>query len=415
MKIFDKFFKKQPKNSNFAKTLNGFVPIYSQFGTSIYASDVVQQALKCIVDEVKKLNPTHVRYINSDAIPVKSTIQDVLDYPNELMTTSEFLEKVTYLLLMNYNAFILPIYYTWIDDKTKQERRYYEQLYPLNPTQVDFIEDASGELYVKFWFWNGETTTIKYSDVIHIRYNYSVNEYMGGNMMGEPDNQSLLDTLELNKTLLHGIAKSMKASYSVNGIVKYNTLLDDGKTEEALRELENKLKNNESGFLPIDLKSEFTPISKTANLVDDKTLKFVDEKILRHWGIPIDILSAKYSKETYESFYQRSIEPIVKSLSQAFSKKLLTQRERAFGNKIEFYAEDLIFMTMSQKIELVKMLSPTGSIYENEKRTIFGFKPLAELENKRYMSLNWIDVNDASKYQVGKVNVDVVDEEKEVI
>lgn len=415
MKIFDKFFKKQPKNSNFAKTLNGFVPIYSQFGTSIYASDVVQQALKCIVDEVKKLNPTHVRYINSDAIPIKSTIQDVLDYPNELMTTSEFLEKVTYLLLMNYNAFILPIYYTWIDDKTKQERRYYEQLYPLNPTQVDFIEDASGELYVKFWFWNGETTTIKYSDVIHIRYNYSVNEYMGGNMMGEPDNQSLLDTLELNKTLLHGIAKSMKASYSVNGIVKYNTLLDDGKTEEALRELENKLKNNESGFLPIDLKSEFTPISKTANLVDDKTLKFVDEKILRHWGIPIDILSAKYTKETYESFYQRSIEPIVKSLSQAFSKKLLTQRERAFGNKIEFYAEDLIFMTMSQKIELVKMLSPTGSIYENEKRTIFGFKPLAELENKRYMSLNWIDVNDASKYQIGKVNVDVVDEEKEVI
>lgn len=415
MKIFDKFFKKQPKNSNFAKTLNGFVPIYSQFGTSIYASDVVQQALKCIVDEVKKLNPAHVRYINSDAIPIKSTIQDVLDYPNELMTTSEFLEKVTYLLLMNYNAFILPIYYTWIDDKTKQERRYYEQLYPLNPTQVDFIEDASGELYVKFWFWNGETTTIKYSDVIHIRYNYSVNEYMGGNMMGEPDNQSLLDTLELNKTLLHGIAKSMKASYSVNGIVKYNTLLDDGKTEEALRELENKLKNNESGFLPIDLKSEFIPISKSANLVDDKTLKFVDEKILRHWGIPVDILSAKYSKETYESFYQRSIEPIVKSLSQAFSKKLLTQRERAFGNKIEFYAEDLIFMTMSQKIELVKMLSPTGSIYENEKRTIFGFKPLAELENKRYMSLNWIDVNDASKYQVGKVNVDVVDEEKEVV
>ena len=138
MKIFDKFFKKQPKNSNCAKTLNGFVPIYSQFGTSIYASDVVQQALKCIVDEVKKLNPTHVRYINSDAIPIKSTIQDVLDYPNELMTTSEFLEKVTYLLLMNYNAFILPIYYTWIDNKTKQERRYYEQLIDTDGMRGDY-------------------------------------------------------------------------------------------------------------------------------------------------------------------------------------------------------------------------------------------------------------------------------------
>ena len=44
----DKLFRKQPKNSNFAPTLNGFLPIYSQFGTDIYASDVVQQALKCI-------------------------------------------------------------------------------------------------------------------------------------------------------------------------------------------------------------------------------------------------------------------------------------------------------------------------------------------------------------------------------
>lgn len=413
MKIFDKFFKKQPKNSEFAKTLNGFMPIYSQFGTNIYASDVVQQALKCIVDEVKKVNPMHVRYVNSDAIPVKSTVQDVLDYPNDLMTTSEFIEKVTYLLLLNYNVFILPIYYTWIDKKTNVERRSYEQLYPLNPTQVDFIQDDSGELYVKFWFWNGETTTIKYSNVIHIRYNYSLNEYMGGNELGQPDNDALLKTLELNNTLLTGIAKAMKASYSVNGIVKYNTLLDDGKTEQALHDLENKLKNNESGFLPLDLKSEFTPISKTANIIDDKTLKFIDEKILRTWGIPVEILIGNYTKETYESYFQKSIEPLIKAFSQAFTKKLLTPRERSYGNKIEFYAEDLIFMSINQKIELVKLLSPTGSIFENEKRTIFGLKPLKELEGKRYMSLNWINTEDASEYQKGKINIDIVDENKE--
>lgn len=413
MKIFDKFFKKQPKNSKFAKTLNGFIPIYSQFGTNIYASDVVQQALKCIVDEVKKVNPMHVRYVNSDAIPVKSTVQDVLDYPNDLMTTSEFIEKVTYLLLLNYNAFILPIYYTWKDKKTGAERRSYEQLYPLNPTQVDFIQDDSGELYVKFWFWNGETTTIKYSNVIHIRCNYSVNEYMGGNEIGQPDTDALLKTLELNNTLLTGIAKAMKASYSVNGIVKYNTLLDDGKTEQALHDLENKLKNNESGFLPLDLKSEFTPISKTANIIDDKTLKFVDEKILRTWGIPVEVLNGNYTKETYESFFQKSIEPLIKAFSQAFTKKLLTPRERSYGNRIEFYAEDLIFMSIKQKIDLVNLLSPTGSIFENEKRTIFGLKPLEELEGKRYMSLNWINTEDASEYQKSKVNIDVVDEDKE--
>ena len=230
MEWFDRLFRRQPKNTKFAPTLDGWMPIYSQFGTDIYASDVVQQALKCIVDEMKKLTPTHVRYKGNDPVPVKSTVQDVLNNPNALMTTEEFIEKTVWLLLMNYNAFIIPTYYTWIDNRSGAERRYYESLYPINPTQVDFIEDASGKLFVKFWFWNGETTTIPYDDVIHIRYNYSVNQYMGGNQMGQPDHTPLLGTLELNNQLLQGIAKAMNASYSVNGIVKYNTLLDNGST-----------------------------------------------------------------------------------------------------------------------------------------------------------------------------------------
>lgn len=415
MEWFDKLFKRPPKNSKFAPSLDGFLPIYEQFGTNIYASDVVQQALKCIVDEMKKLNPTHVRYKDSDPVPVKgSSIQDVLREPNQLMTTSDFLEKVCWLLLLNYNAFIIPTYYTWIDDKTGAERRYYEALYPIKPTQVDFIEDAGGRLFVKFWFWNGETTTVRYDDVIHIRYNYSVNEYMGGNEMGQPDHQALLETLELNKTLLTGVAKAMKASYAVNAVVKYNTLMDDGKTEKAIRDLERKLKNNESGLLPLDLKTEFSPLPRSVSLVDEATLKFVDGKILRNWKVPLCILTGDYTKEQYEAFYQSALEPLIVAISQAFTKGLFTSREKAFGNKVELYPKDLIFMTMSQTLEMIKQLSPTGALFENEKRVALGLRPLPELEGKRYMSLNWIDANNANQYQVGEdanVNVDIIDKE----
>ena len=129
MSWFSDLFKRGPKNTKFAPSFDGFAPIYSQFGTNIYASDVVQQALKCIVDEIKKLNPSHIRYNDLDPIPVRhSTIQAVLDEPNELMTTVDFLEKTTWLLLLNYNVFIIPTYYTWIDETTGAEKRYYEAL-----------------------------------------------------------------------------------------------------------------------------------------------------------------------------------------------------------------------------------------------------------------------------------------------
>lgn len=414
MKIFDRLFRREPQKTRFAPTFDGYTPIYSQFGTNIYASDVVQQVLKCIVDEIKKLKPVHVKYKGSDTTAVNSDIQKVLDNPNDLMTTSEFLEKVTWLLLMNYNVFIIPTYSTWIDDLTGATQRKYESLYPINPTNVDFIEDETGELFVKFRFWNGYTTTIEYKDLIHIRYNYSISEYMGGNRLGQPDHMPLLKTLELNNDLLNGIAKSMRASYSVNGVVKYNTVLDKGKTERAIRELEQKLKNSESGFLPMDIKGEFIPLKKETALVDDNTLKFIDEKILRNWGVPIDILKGSYSKETYESYYQKCLEPIIIAYSQAFTKKLFTERQKDFKNKIEFYPKELIFLTMQQKIDLVNLLSPTGALFENEKRTMFGLEPLAELEGERYMSLNWINSNNASEYQVGKnEKIDIVDEMKE--
>ena len=411
----DKLFRKGPKDKKFASTFDGFMPIYTQFGTNIYASDVVQQALKCIVDEMKKLNPTHVRYKGNDPVPVKGNVQDILDNPNQIMTTSEFLEKTVWLLLMNYNAFIIPTFYTWVDEKTGAERRYYDALYPINPTQVDFIEDAAGRLFCHFWFWNGYDTTIAYDDLIHVRYNFSVNQYMGGNEFGQPDHQALLGTLQLNDDLLKGVAKAMQASYAINGIVKYNTIMDNGKTEAALKELENKLRNSESGFLPLDLKAEFTPLERKSALVDKDTLEFIDSKILRNWGVPLSMLTGDYTKEQYEAFYQKVLEPLALSISQAFTKKLFTSRERAFGNKIELYPKDLIFMTISQTLEMINILSPTGSMFENEKRVALGLRPLPELEGKRYMSLNWIDADNADQYQVGKVNVDVVDEEKEEV
>lgn len=414
MSWLTKVFRRGPKDQRFAASMNGFAPIFSQYGTDIYASDVVQQCLKCIVDELKKLNPMHIRQKGNDPIPVKGNIQDILDNPNEVMTTSEFIEKTMWMLMLNYNAFIIPTYVTW--DDNGEVRRRYEALYPLNPIEVDFIEDATGTLYVKFWFRNGSTTTYPYSDVIHLKYNYSVNDFMGGDEMGQPDHRGLMQTLELNKKLLDGVAKAMNASYQVNGVIKYNTIMDENKIKKAIAELEEHLRRGDSGFLPIDLKADVIPFPKQIELVDNDTLEFIDSKILRNWGVPLCILKGDYSRDQYAAFYQKVLEPIIISFSQALTKKIFTRREISFGNKIKLYPKELVFMTTTQVIEMIKELSPTGALFENEKRAALGMMPLPELEGKRYMSLNWIDADNAAAYQVGldnpnAVNIDVVDKE----
>lgn len=381
------------KNAKYAPSLSGFTPIFSQYGDNIYADVTVQQAISCIVGEMKKLKITHIRYNGSDPAPVNDELQRVLDNPNPLMTQSDFIEKVTWLLMLNYNAFIIPTY-TVINGQ-----KVYRALYPIKPTQVDFIEQ-DGKLYVKFYFMNGYESILKYSDVIHLRTHFSVNDYMGGDQGGQPDNKALLETLAINDSLTKGVAKAMNASYAINGVVKYNTLIDDGKTEKALKDLEQKLARSESGFLPLDLKADFTPIQHKSEIVGEDTLSFFDKKILRHFGVPEKILSGDFDKVAYSAFYQKSIEPLVVSYSQAFTKSIFTEQQKKDGDKIEFYPEDLVFMTPAQILQMVNLLSATGAMYENEKRTAFGLRPLPELEGKRFISLNWVNADMADEYQM---------------
>lgn len=406
MGLFDFIKKNKPKPENtqpHAAMLNGYTPIFTQFGRDIYASDVVQQSIHCIVTEMKKLTPKHIRKNGSDSIPINSDIQRILDHPNDLMTQSDFLEKVIWQLFLNYNSFIIPVYDYVYDDKGNRYKKF-TGLWPVQPTQVDFLQDASERLYVKLKFANEYAVTLDYRDVIHIRYKFSVNEYMGGNVFGQPDNEALLETLELNKSLLQGISNALKSSFTINGVVKFNTMMDDLNQVAELQKLEAKIKANESGFLPMDIKGEFIPIKREVQLVDDNTLKFIDTKILRQFGVPLAILTGDYTKAQYEAFYQKTLEPLIISISQAFTKSLFTPREISFGNKIMFFSKELIFMDTTQKLEMVRLLGDSGSMYENEKRAAFGLPPLAELEGVIRQSLNYVDSEIAKEYQLKNIS-----------
>lgn len=242
--------------------INGGTPIFSQFGQDIYASDVVQQAVSCIAQEMKKLRPAHIRDDGTGVYAVKKgDIAKILNKPNQFQTTADFMESITTLLFLNYNVFIIPTYYEWYDDNS-QYHKVYDGLYPIVPTQVDFIEDAAGQMYTKFTFENGKSYLINYRDVIHWKFRNSSNLLMGGDKSGRPNHNALLQTLALNHELLQGVSKAMKATYAVNAVVKIPTVMGKEKSENAIKELNEKLKNSESGLAAIDMKAEYIPIKK---------------------------------------------------------------------------------------------------------------------------------------------------------
>lgn len=378
---------------SYVNMLNGQLPIFSSFGNDIYASDVVLQAIYKIIDEMTKLDPLHIRRVGHDYTPVEGAVQSVLDNPNFLMTFPEFISKYMFNLLVTENSFVYKQY----------NGKRLIAMYPLSPTEITFLEDVKGELYYKFRFISGYEVTLPFNCVIHDKNHYTVNDLMGGNEFGQPNTEPILETVRLNDILLQGLRKALQISFNINGFVKYNTMLDKGKMATDIKEFEKKLLNNESGILGLDMKNEFIQMKRDIKLIDEPTLRFIDDKILRNWNTPIEIIRGNAAKEVIESWYQLCLEPYIIRISKKWTQSIFTERESGFKNEIKLFPKELIFASMQDTIAMINLLAPSGTLLENEKRVPFGLPPLKELEGIRMMSLNWVNAEIAKEYQLQNV------------
>jgi HK97 family phage portal protein len=398
------FPNRDTTQKQYAKFLDGYSPVFSQFGTNIYASDVVQMCVDVIATECSKLQPKHIRTDSKGMqVNVKSSLNRLFKFaPNELMTTRDFIEKIIWLLLMNYNAFIYPTY----ENKTGNNGeliREYTAFYPLNPTEVVFLQDPSGKLFIELGFANSDRYTLPYNDIIHLRKKYSVNDIMGGGVNGQPDNAALLKVLEINDTVLQGLEKAIKTSLSIRGILKINTMLDDDKQQAERARFEKAMSTGKSGILPMDLKGDYVNLSVDPKLIDKETLEFLQSKILNYYGVSAPILKGDFTDEQYQAFYEKTLEPIIISFGQAFSKTIFTQRELDFGNEIVFYQKDMMYLSTKTKLELLKTAGEQGLLSDDQKLAILGYPPLEDGSGtRRTMSLNYIDVTFANEYQINK-------------
>lgn len=380
------------------RMMNGGLPIFSQFGTNIYASDIVQNCINVIATDMSKLQPRHIRTSGSKQVIPNGNLNRLLRFgPNPLMTTSEFIEKKLWLLLMNYNAFVIPIFD--VDFSSGVERRTYQALYPINPSRVEFLQDPVGELLIRFHFTSGVEFIFRYSDVLHFRKKFSVNELMGGGADGQPDNAALLRVLQTNHTLAQGLERAAKINAAIQGILKFNTVLDDTAQRAERDRFIRLVESGESGILPLDLKGDYTQLRGDAKFIDKDTLAFLQQSVLNWFGVSLPILTGEFTDEQYQAYYEKTLEPLVIYFSQKYSKVLFTERELNVGNEIAWYQRDMNYLSTSSKLGLLKTMGEQGLLSDNQKLALMGYPPIPG-GDRITQSLNFIDVNLINQYQM---------------
>jgi len=412
--LLDVLFKKAPTPVTQATLLSGAAPMFTQYGRNIYASDIVQACVDCIASEMSKLQPRHIRHDPATGKllkPATDNINKLLGrMPNPLMITRDFIEKIVWTLYLNSNAFIYPTYEVTISRGVQS--RSYTGFWPLNPTLVEWLEDGAGILFVRMTFQGGRQTTLPYADLIHLRKKYSINDVMGGGAAGSADNSALAKVLAINDTILAGTAASITLSQGIRGILKLNTVLDEG-GKEAERKAFMAAITSGSGVIPMDFKGTFDPITMDAKTIDADTLKFVENKILRWFGVSLPILDGTYDDTGYAAFYNKTLEPIIIALNQAFTAVLFSPTEQSHGNEIIFYQNALELTDIKNKLAIMDTLGNRGALNNNEARRLFGLEPI-DGGDEYYTSLNYINVNIANQYQLARAGIDSTKPDKAV-
>lgn len=376
------------------------------FGDKITNSDVVLVCIDRIASQCAKLKARCIKK-DEDGIATerKSNLSFLLkSKPNDFMTPYQFIYKIVSLLLLNDNAFVYPLY-----DKDTLDIK---ALYPLNPILVEPIVDESESYYLKFYFENGESYILPKENVIHLRRFYSSSDIFGGNGSSST-HEALLKTLGINDALLQGVEKAVFSSFQIKGILKLNGLLKEEDKNRAVEAFNRALEpsgENKSSIIPMDLKSEYTPISVDPKVVDQETLDFVQSKILDYFGVSKEVFANSYNEEQFNSFYEATIEPLAIQLSEAFSIGLLTDNELKNGNEIVFYSERLQYASWQTKVSAIEKLMGLGLMSINESRALLGLEPI-EGGNTRLQSLNYVDSDKANKYQIGEEEKEEINDE----
>lgn len=388
------FGKKRTEQPKMTKTqfllLSGWNTQFSTLAEGTYNSKVARQAIDRIATHCAKLVPKHIQ--GNITNNVKGDINFLLsNQPNPLMNTFDFIYRTISLLYTDCNAFIYI---------AKDKTGFITGFYPVLATNYELLQGEDGTMYLQFDFINGQTYTIPYLELIHLRLFYNRNDIFG------TSNRALQTDLNTADTVSQGIDKAIKTTSNLKGILQYeNAML---KNKDLVKTKDDFVKDflnmdNEGGIAALDAKAKFEPVNLKPITLDNEQIKRVNYNIFEYFGVSEKIVDNSFSEEEWNAFYEGVIEARAIQMSYAFTNKIFKKQSIKEGHKIIFTANRLQYSTLKNKISLIKEAGALGLLTKDEAREIIELPQLGGEEGSKILqSLNYVDNKIANQYQGGE-------------
>lgn len=367
MSLFDWIFrpneaKKSQEALNNAytmfRTLTAYQPIFTNWGGAIYESEIVRAAIDARARHISKLK---VELIGTANPSLQSKLRQG---PNQWQTWSQFFYRTSTILDINNNCFIVPVF---------DDRMIITGVFPILPSNCTLME-YDGELWLRYQFSSGQIGAVEFSKCAVLTKHQYRSDFFGDS------NKALDDTMKLVHIQNQGIEEAVKNTSTFRFMAQLaNFAKPDDLAKERLRFTKENLatESETGGFLLFpNTYKDIKQIDVKPYTVDSEQMKQIRENVYNYFGVNEDVLQNKAFGDAWSAFYEGAIEPFAIQFSDAMSKALFSERERAQGTHLMATANRLQYMTNSDKLNVTAQLLDRGLFSLNEAREIWNLPPV---------------------------------------
>jgi len=339
---------------------------YRAWDGSLYQSDIVRSAIRPKSKAIGKLTAMHIRETAGELkVNPEPYMRMLLEEPNPYSGGQMFRERLATLAQLNNNAFAQII---------RDQDGLPAQMYIIPAVTAEATVTDDGQLWMRFRLSNGKALELPYSDVIHIR-----DDYADHDVFGMPKAEALRALLEVINATDQSIVQAVKRSAFIRWLLKFRQQLRADDIKKFVEDFSRDYLSleNETGILPQDGRFEVEPLRDGGQqFVPPSPLQQrAVERIYSFFRVNEAIVQAKYDENQWLAYYEAEIAPLAQQMSEEFTRKLFSRRERGFGNRIVFDATALTFASMRTKLGLVQMVD-RGALTPNEWRRILNLPPI---------------------------------------
>lgn len=387
MSLFDKIFRPdEAKKSEdairnakaFFQTLTAYAPVFTNWGGAIYESEIVRASIDARARHISKLKVE----VNGTANP---SLQAKLRLgPNQWQTWSQFLYRVSTILDVNNTAFIVPVF---------DQSMTITGIFPVLPSSCTLVE-YNDEVWLRYQFSSGQYAAVEFRKCAVLTKHQYRDDFFGDS------NRALHETMQMIHIQNEGIEEGIKNSATFRFMAQLNNFAsaeDLKKERQRFTEANLSTESESGGFLlfPSQYK-DIKQIDVTPYSADSKQMELIRSNVFDYFGVSEAVLQNKAKPDELEGFFDGCIEPFAIQLSEALTKMLFSERERAQGSYLIANANRLQYMSTSQKVQMAQQLLDRGVMSINEARELFNY---AEVENGnvRFIRGEYKDADEATE------------------